>query len=85
MTVSNPEVFQRWCTMSLYVGYSTAYTTCENWLGSQGVIKYLNAVYSACDQSDDSGAHAMCVGWFNNNINYYTPMASAVVANALNV
>lgn len=78
----DPEVLQRWYTAALITEYSAIYSNIQAWLSSMGIIKYLYNVYSACEYNVLT--HNMCVGWFNENLSFYTPMAGAVVTAALN-
>jgi protein involved in temperature-dependent protein secretion len=74
---------QRWYMLGLYLGYTAVYTPAQNWVGSMGRSKYLQAIYGACPQSDDSTLLSTCTGWYNQYKSFYTPFSQQVVEEAL--
>lgn len=63
----DPEVMQRWYMLGLYLGYQPVYTPAQTWVSSMGRAKYLQAIYGACPQSDDTTLLATCQSWYAAN------------------
>ena len=78
----DPEVKQRWLPMGLTLNYAPAYDAAHTWISSMGRCKYLTPVYVALE---NSGQHDLGVQWFNENINFYHPVAISTVSRDLNL
>lgn len=79
-----PQIKQRWFTLGIYLSYTPINTPCENWVSSMGRNSYLEYVYEACAETGGS-QYNMCVTWYNNNINFYTPLTKAMIERILNI
>jgi leukotriene-A4 hydrolase len=80
----DPEIKERWFALGLYVNYAPVNAPCEAFVGSTGRNKYLQTIYNACAEVGGT-AYTNCVTWYNNNINFYTPLTKALVSNILNI
>lgn len=71
----NPEVKQRWLPLCLSLKYQTdgaAYEASHDFVSSQGRLKYLTPLYQALDTN---GQHDLAVEWFDENKDFYHPIA----------
>lgn len=76
----DPEVKQRWLPTGLVLGYLDAYDPAHEWVSSMGRCKYLTSVYVALQSS---GQHDLGVKWFNENLDFYHPVAITTVSRDL--
>lgn len=81
---NDPEIKERWFALGLYVNYSPVNTPCQTFVSSTGRNKYLQPIYNACAEVGGS-TYTMCVGWYNTNKTFYTPLTRALVSEILNV
>merc|ERR1719468_455540 len=70
----NPEVKQRWLPLCLALRYESAYAVAHDFISTQGTMKYLNPIYSSLQ---DNNQHDLAAEWFNENIDFYHPIAVA--------
>lgn len=68
----NPEVKQRWLPLGLGHKYDPAYDASHEFVSSQGRLKYLTPIYQALEQT---GQHDLAVQWFDENEDFYHPIA----------
>jgi len=68
----DPEVKQRWLPIGLKIHYEPSYDAAHTWVSSMGRCKYLSPIYSALQ---DSGQHDLGVQWYNENLDFYHPVA----------
>ena len=78
----NPEVKQRWLPLGLSKKYDPAYTPSHEFVSSQGRLKYLTPVYQALEGSDQ---HDTAVEWFNENKDFYHPIAVSSLEMTLSI
>jgi len=78
----DPEVKQRWLPMGLTLNYEPSYDAAHTWVSSMGRCKYLTPVYSALESS---GQHDLGVQWYNENLDFYHPVAITTEARVLNL
>lgn len=76
----DPEVKQRWLPMGLTLFYTPAYDAAHTWVSSVGRCKYLTSVYSALQSS---GQHDLGVEWYDENLDFYHPVAITTEAHVL--
>ena len=68
----NPEVKQRWLPLCLALQYQPAYEAAHEFVSSQGRMKYIDPVYASLQ---DNSQHDLAVQWFNENKDFYHPIA----------
>jgi leukotriene-A4 hydrolase len=68
----DPECKQRWLPLAIRKGYNVALEPAHEFISVQGRLKYLNPIYLALIQS---GQKELAVQWFNENIDFYHPLA----------
>lgn len=68
----DPECKQRWLPLALRKGYNAALEPAHDFISSQGRLKYLKPIYLALLQSDQKD---LAIQWFNENIDFYHPLA----------
>lgn len=68
----DPEVKQRWLPIGLKIQYEPSYDAAHTWVSSMGRCKYLSPIYSALQ---DSGQHDLGVQWYDENLDFYHPVA----------
>lgn len=68
----DPEVKQRWLPIGLTIQYPAVYDAAHTWVSTQGRCKYLTSVYAALE---NSGQHDLGVQWYNENLDFYHPVA----------
>jgi len=78
----DPEVRQRWYPIGLTKNYDPVYDPAHTWISSMGRSKYLNPVYTALE---DSGQHDLGVQWFEENKDFYHPVAATSVEKILGI
>ena len=78
----DPEVKQKWFPIGLTLLYDPVYTPAETWISSMGRSKYLNPVYQALE---DSGQHDLGVAWYEENADFYHPVAATSVRDILGI
>lgn len=78
----NPEVRKLWYPLGLYLFYDTVYDPAHDWISSMGRSKYLNPVYRALE---DSGQHDLGVEWFDENKDFYHPVAATTLEGILGI
>jgi hypothetical protein len=78
----DPEVKQRWLPIGLRTFYDPSYNAAQTWVSSMGRCKYLTPVYSALEES---GQHDLGVTWYNENLDFYHPVAISTEARVLNL
>jgi leukotriene-A4 hydrolase len=78
----DPEVKQKWLPMGLTLQYEPSYDAAHTWISSMGRCKYLTPVYTALE---NSGQHDLGVEWYNENINFYHPVALSTEARVLGI
>jgi len=76
----DPEVRQRWYPTGLGKFYDPVYTPAEAWISSMGRSKYLTPVYASLQ---DSGQHDTGCAWFEENKDFYHPVAATSVEGIL--
>ena len=76
----DPEVKQRWYPIGLTLQYNPVYDAAHTWVSSMGRCKYLTPVYDALEQS---GQHDLGVQWYNENLDFYHPVAISTEARVL--
>lgn len=81
-TTSDPEVKQRWFPTGLGLHYDPVYDPAHTWISSMGRSKYLCPVYAALE---DSGQHDTGVEWYNENADFYHPVAATSVREILGI
>jgi leukotriene-A4 hydrolase len=79
---ADPEVKQRWLPAGLILGYTPAFEASHTWVSSMGRCKYLTPIYVALE---GSGQHDLGVTWYNENLDFYHPVAITTVARDLNL
>jgi hypothetical protein len=82
-TATDGEVRQRWYTAGVYNNYGPVMTAAGNWVASMGRNKYLQPIFDACAETGGS-VYTTCVGWYNANKNWWTPLSRMLVADILN-
>jgi len=70
----DPECKQRWLPLAIRKGYADALEPAHTFISSQGRLKYLKPIYLALMQSDQTD---LAIQWFNENIDFYHPLAVA--------
>jgi leukotriene-A4 hydrolase len=70
----DPECKQRWLPLGIRKGYNVALEPAHTFISSQGRLKYLNPIYLALLQSNQRD---LAIQWFNENIDFYHPLAVA--------
>ena len=78
----NPEVKQRWLPLCLMLKYQDAYDPAHTFVSSQGRLKYLTPVYQALEWT---GQHELAAKWFNENKNFYHPIALSSLEATLSI
>lgn len=78
----DPEVKQRWFPIGLTLMYDPVYDPAHTWISSMGRSKYLNPVYQSLE---DSGQHDLGVQWFDENKDFYHPVAATSVEDILGI
>lgn len=78
----DPEVKQKWLPLGLTLQYDPAYDAAHTWVSSMGRCKYLTPVYASLE---NSGQHDLGVTWYNENINFYHPVALSTEARVLGI
>ena len=78
----NPEVKQRWLPLCLAMQYQPAYEAAEQFVSSQGRMKYIDPVYASLEKS---GQHDLAVQWFNENKDFYHPIAVSSLETLLKI
>lgn len=78
----DPEVKQRWFPTGLGLYYDPVYDPAHTWISSMGRSKYLAPVYSSLQ---DSGQHDLGVQWFDENKDFYHPVAATTVEGILGI
>lgn len=63
---------QRWLPLGLSKKYDPAYEPAHEFVSSQGRLKYLTPVYQAMEAT---GQHDTAVEWFDENKDFYHPIA----------
>lgn len=76
----DPEVKQRWLPIGLTIQYQPSYDAAHSWVSSMGRCKYLTPIYSSLE---DSGQHDLGVQWYNENLDFYHPVAISTEARVL--
>lgn len=76
----DPEVKQRWLPLGLRMYYEPSYDAAHTWVSSMGRCKYLTPVYTALQES---GQHNLGVQWYNENLDFYHPVAITTEARVL--
>ena len=76
----DPEVRQRWYPTGLGLFYDPVYAPAEAWISSMGRSKYLTPVYASLQ---DSGQHDTGCAWFDENKDFYHPVAATSVEGIL--
>ena len=80
----DPEVRQRWYSIGCYLSYAPVLAAAETWVGEMGRNKYIQAIYTAMNQSPDQPtAYQTALGWYNNNASFYSPTTNELVMNIL--
>lgn len=83
-TFSNdPDVLQRWYSLSIYVNYTDALPQCGNWVGSMGRDKFLYSVFTACRESGIWVRNNYCNNWYYANTSFWTPGTNYMVRTRL--
>lgn len=80
----DPAVKQRWFALGIYLLYTPVNVPCETWVGSMGRNQFLAPIYEACAETGGSQL-TMCTTWYNNNIDYYTPLTKIMIERILNL
>jgi len=78
----DPEVRQRWYALGLSKMYDPVYDPAHDWISSMGRSKYLNPIYESLQ---DSGQHDLGVQWFDENKDFYHPVAATTVEEILGI
>lgn len=78
----DPEVKQRWFPTGLGLNYDPVYEPAHTWISSMGRSKYLTPVYASLQ---DSGQHDLGVQWFDENKDFYHPVAATSVEEILGI
>lgn len=76
----DPECKQRWFPLGIKKGYEPVYPQAHTFISTQGRLKYLTPIYQALL---DAGQKDMADAWYEENKNFYHPMASAKIAKML--
>ena len=76
----DPEVRQRWYPTGLGLFYDPVYDPAKEWISSMGRSKYLSPVYASLQ---DSGQHDLGCSWFDDNKDFYHPVAATTVSGIL--
>lgn len=71
---------QRWYPTGLGKNYQPVYDPAHEWISSMGRSKYLTPVYASLQ---DSGQHDLGCTWFDENKNFYHPVAATSVSGIL--
>lgn len=67
---------QRWLPLGLTLNYDPVYEPAHTWVSEQGRAKYLDSVYQALQAS---GQHDLGVTWYEENVDFYHPIAATDV------
>lgn len=78
----DPEVKQRWYATGILKGYDPVTEPAHTWVSSMGRSKYLNPIYQALE---DSGQHDLGVQWFDENKDFYHPVAATTIEGILGI
>ena len=78
----DPEVKQRWYPTGLSLFYDPVYDPAHEWISSMGRSKYLSPVYASLE---DSGQHDLGVQWYDENKDFYHPVAATTVSEILGI
>ena len=78
----DPEVRQRWYPTGLGLYYDPVYDPAHEWISSMGRSKYLMPVYSSLQ---NSGQHDLGVQWFDENKDFYHPVAATSIEAILGI
>ncbi len=78
----DPEVRQRWYPIGLTKFYDPVYDPAHAWISSMGRSKYLDPVYQSLE---DSGQHDLGVEWFDENKDFYHPVAATSIEEILGI
>ncbi len=78
----DPEVKQRWLPIGLTKDYDPAFEAAHTWVSTMGRCKYLTSIYAALQ---NSGKHDLGVQWYNENIDFYHPVALSTEARVLGI
>ena len=76
----DPEVRRLWYPICLGLKYQPVYEPAHTWISSMGRIKYLKNVYKALAKS---GQQDLGNSWFEQNKNFYHPVAASVIKSVL--
>jgi leukotriene-A4 hydrolase len=68
----DPECKQRWFSLGIKKGYEPVFPQAHNFISTQGRLKYLTPIYQALL---DAGEHDLAVTWYEENKDFYHPMA----------
>lgn len=70
----DPECKQRWFPIGIKAGYADVLEPAHKFISDQGRMKYLNPIYRALLETNQKD---LAVKWFNENIDFYHPLAVA--------
>jgi len=73
----DPEVRQRWYPTGLGLNYEPVYEPAHKWISSMGRSKYLTPVYASLQDSDQHDTGCL---WFEENKDFYHPVAATSVS-----
>ena len=76
----DPEVRQRWYPTGLGLNYDPVYAPAEAWISSMDRSKHLSHVYASLQES---GQHDTGCAWFDENKDFYHPVAATSVEGIL--
>lgn len=78
----DPEVKQRWYPIGLQLSYDPSYDAAHTFVSVQGRSKYLNPQYQALMDSNQSD---LADQWFNENKDFYHPLAVSTLEKILGI
>ena len=78
----DPEVKQRWYPTGIMLNYTPVFDAAHTFVSSMGRLKYLTPIYTALE---DSGNHDMAMTWFNENKDFYHPVAVTSLEKTLGI
>lgn len=81
-STNNPEVKQRWFPIGIEKNYAPVFEPAHEFVSVQGRMKYLNPIYLALDRN---GHRDLALKWFNENKNFYHPIAVNTLKRLLDI
>jgi len=78
----DPEVKQRWYPTGILLNYTAVFEPAHTFVSTMGRLKYLTPIYTALE---DGGHHDMAMTWFNENKDFYHPVAVTSLEKTLGI